>query len=156
MLPRSKSRITDEQFNVGTALGILAQYLPDKKLAQIIGQQGFELTMKAQAKMQNEFDGNICPPTAAERFLAWLRKHEGNPPIPESWVHIYAISAKPLPPKEELKLSPTAMLHYLNELYKSTANAETKTIISSVANRITDEIEICGTPWRKGPVGGPH
>ena len=161
MKTQTNSEIITEQYGVGTALGILAQYIPDNKLALQISKAGADLATKAQIAMQQDEPGDvICQPTAVEKFLAWLRSHGPHPPIPAGWYrsHIYEdeISAKPLPPK----LNPVATLFYLNELHTSTNHPDTRAMLASMANlaanSFNDEVNICGTPWKKGPVAGPR
>lgn len=162
MKTQTNSETVTEQYGVGTALGILAQYISDNKLALQVSKAGLDLAIKAQVSMQQGEPGDvICQPTAAEKFLAWLQSHNPHPVIPADWYrsHIYEISAKPLPP-EVVKLSPATTLFYLNELHTRTQHPDTRAMLASVANlaanSFNDEVNICGTPWKKGPVVGPR
>lgn len=148
----------EEQYCIGTSLGILAQYIPDQKLALQISKYGSEMSSKVASLVAEPSDGK-CPPTPLEKFLAWLNKHKGNTPIPASWhnSHIYEISAKPLPPEIDFHISPIEILHYFNNMYTIASDFNTQKSLQFLANisaeSFQDEIDICGTPWRKGPVG---
>ncbi|MCF0054653.1 hypothetical protein [Dyadobacter sp. CY356] len=151
-------QIAEEEYFIGTSLGILAQYIPDQKLAMQISKYGSQMAFKV-ASLISEPGDEKCPPTPLEKFLDWLKKHGGHMPIPESWLrgHIYEISAKPLPPKSDLHFKSSDLLYYLNNLYKISTNLKTQETIQHLANisaeSFQNEIDICGTPWRKGPVG---
>lgn len=148
----------EEEYCIGTSLGILAQYIPDQKLALQISKYGLEMASKV-VLLVGEPGDDPCPPTPLEKFLAWLNKHKEITVIPDNWhnSHIYEISAKPLPPKIHSHVSPIEILYYFNNLYKITYGFKTQETLQYLANisseSFNNEIDICGTPWRKGPVG---
>lgn len=145
-----------EQYCVGTSLGILAQYVPDFKLGIQISRTGSKMANEARDKMINFEPGDErCPKTPEEIFLEWLRKHGPIPPVPSVDFNIYKnkeilyASTKPLPPVEDFKISPLATLNYLNELFNASINKDLQMQLSDIARLTTDFYEdgfpVCGT-----------
>jgi hypothetical protein len=144
-----------EQYCIGTSLGILAQYIPDFKLGIQISRTGSKMANEARDKMINFEPGDErCPKTPEEIFLEWLRKHGLIPPVPPVDFNIYKnkeilyASTKPLPPREEIKISSFATLNYLNELFSASVNKDLQAQLTELAGQVfgfyDDDIPVCG------------
>ena len=152
-----------EQYCIGTSLGILAQHIPDFKLGIKVSRIGSKMANEAREKMLNFEPGDDrCPKTPEEIFLEWLAKRGPVPPIPPIDFNIYNnreilyASSKPLPPLEKFKISPLATLNYMNELFNASINKDLQTQLTEITGLATDFYEdgipICGNVIPRPPI----
>jgi hypothetical protein len=150
-----------EQYCVGTALGILAQHVSDSKSGLQVSKIGAKMASSAYQGFANYEPGDdTCPQTPLEKFLEWLRTHGPIPPIPPIFLGqdiVIMGSAKPLPPIAEFKLTKLATLSHFNELYNTIhqkdLQAQVANIGSIVLNTFDGEVPFCGTGVKIGPHG---
>ncbi|MEY4540953.1 MAG: hypothetical protein RLZZ306_2710 [Bacteroidota bacterium] len=165
MKKQTNTEKMQEQYCIGTSLGILAQYVPNFKLGIQISRTGSKIANDARDKMMDfELDEDRCPKTHEEIFLEWLRGRGPIPPVPPVDFQIYDnrnvlyASTKPLPPLEDFKISPLATLNYLNELFNVSVSKDLQSQITDIAKSTMDFYEdgipICGTIVR--PIPGPR
>ena len=163
MTKQTNTEKIQEQYCIGTSLGILAQHIPDFKLGIKISRMGSKMANEAREKMLNFEPGDDrCPKTMEEIFLDWLAKHGPIPPVPPVDFNIYNnkqilyASSKPLPPLEKFKISPLATLNYVNELFNAAINKDLQIQITEIARLAIDFYEdgipICGNVIPRPPI----
>jgi hypothetical protein len=155
-----------EMYCVGNCLMMVAQKIQDVKLGLQISKIGIEMIEKA-GNFNHDLGDILCPKSNFEIFLEWLKKHGPGPcpPIPpyapemfENGDILVSASTKPLPPKNQYKIKPLALLNYFNELFLISKNIEIQKKIGIASVLVSDfydgEIPICGTII-KGPKPRP-